>query len=242
MTRPIYAVADIHGHLSKLTRALDLIERDGGAGAEIVFLGDYVDRGPDSRGVIETLVAGQAVGRPWHVLRGNHDQLFLRFLQTGALEDPHIRSGVNVLHPVMGMIETLASYGVADAGSRPVEDVLAEARARVPAAHIELLDGLPRYLERADLLFVHAGIAPHLPLEWQNPDDFLWIRKPFLEHTEPYRWLVIHGHTSIEHPEHRGNRINLDGGAGFGRPLHPAVIEGRECWLLTDTGRVPLRP
>lgn len=242
MTDPIYAVADIHGHLDQLDRALSLIEADGGADAPIVFLGDLVDRGPDSRGVIERLRAGQAAGRPWQVLRGNHDDLFRRFLARGEVHNTRIKSGISWTHERVGGLDTLASYGIDAEAQTPVADLRAAAQEAVPAEHLAFLEALPRTSERDGLLFVHAGIRPGVALEEQDPEDLIWIRAPFLDDPRPYPWLVVHGHTALDHPRHFGNRIDLDGGAGFGRTLHPAVLEGRNCWLLTDKGRVPLAP
>lgn len=239
---PIHVVGDIHGHADKLDHALDLIARDGGAGAEIVFLGDLVDRGPDSRGVIDRLIRGRAEGRAWHVLRGNHDDMFARFLRNGAVHDDNIASGLGWLHTRLGGRETLASYDVEYAGGGAAADLLPAARAAVPSAHRAFLDDLPLYHRRGDLLFVHAGIRPGVPLAEQSRDDLLWIRDPFLDYAAPYPWLVVHGHTALDAPRHCGNRINMDGGAGHGRALVPAVIEGRDAWALTDTGRMALKP
>lgn len=240
MTQPIYAIGDIHGQASQLDRALDLIARDGGSQAEIVFLGDLVDRGPDSRGVIDRLLRGQAAGRAWRVLMGNHDAMFTRFLRDGTVQDPRVKSGVAWTHPRLGGLDTLASYGLER--DMPPVDLAAAARIAVPANHLEFLATLPRSIERGPLLFVHAGIRPGVPLSHQDPEDLIWIRDGFLDHPDPHPWLVVHGHTALEHPAHFGNRIDLDGGAGYGRPIHPAVFEGTECWLLTERGRVPLRP
>lgn len=242
MTDPIYAVGDIHGHLAQLDRALALIEADGGPQARIVFLGDLVDRGPDSRGVIERLMQGQAAGRPWQVLRGNHDDMFRRFLAQGAVHNLRIKSGLLWTHPRLGGLGTLASYGIAAEADTPKAELLSAARVAVPEAHLAFLDALPRRIERDGLLFVHAGILPGVSLAAQDPEDLIWIRDPFLDDPRAHPWLVVHGHTALEHPQHFGNRIDLDGGAGYGRPVHPAVFEGRDCWLLTDRGRVPLTP
>lgn len=242
MTDPIYAVADIHGHLDQLDRALALIEADGGADAQIVFLGDLVDRGPDSRGVIDRLMQGQAAGRPWQVLRGNHDDMFRRFLAGGVVRNARIRSGISWIHARVGGLDTLTSYGIAAEAEVPVPDLFADAQEAVPAEHLAFLDALPRKVEQDGLLFVHAGIRPGVALAEQDPEDLIWIRDPFLDDPRAYPWLVVHGHTALEHPQHFGNRIDLDGGTGYGRPLYPAVLEGRECWLLTDKGRVPLTP
>ena len=235
----IYGVGDIHGQREMLDNALALIEADGGRDVPVVFVGDLVDRGPDARGVIETLMAGQAQGRDWTVVRGNHDQLFLEFLEEKRIWFERIRSNISWLNPRMGGNTTLASYGV-----EATEDMTnwAAAREAVPEAHKAFLRGLPWYHQVGELLFVHAGIDPRMPLEWQDKQDLIWIREPFLTYRDPHPWLIVHGHTPGEYPEHCGNRVNLDGGSGYGRPLVPAVFEGRETWLLTDKGRVPLRP
>ena len=235
----VYAVGDIHGQREMLEHALDLIAADGGADAPIVFVGDLVDRGPDARGVIQMLIDGQAEGRDWTVVRGNHDQLFLEFLEDGRIWFERIRSGISWLNPRMGGNTTLASYGVTATEDTPNWQA---ARDAVPDAHKAFIRDLPWYHEVSELLFVHAGIDPRKPLEWQDPQDLIWIRDPFLHYTEPHPWLIVHGHTPGYHPEHCGNRVNLDGGAGYGRPLVPAVFEGRDVSLLTDHGRVRLRP
>jgi len=242
MGDPIYVIADIHGQLDALERALSRIDADGGTGAEVVFLGDLVDRGPDSRGVIAHLMAGLAQGRNWHVLKGNHDRMFARFVRIGDQHDARILSGIGWLHPRLGGLATLESYGVTDAAGISVEMAGASARNAVPEAHLAFIDAMPLYLERGPLLFVHAGILPGIPLGAQTEDDLVWIRDPFLNDTRAHPWLVVHGHTALEQPHHFGNRVDLDGGAGYGRPLFPAVFEGNDCWLLTDDGRRALRP
>ncbi|SFT33611.1 metallophosphoesterase [Sedimentitalea nanhaiensis] len=238
---PIYAVGDIHGQLEQLEQALALIDADGGPEAEIVFLGDLVDRGASSRAVIQRLLDGQLEGRNWHVIKGNHDRMFTRFVTQGVAGDARILSRLDWLHPRLGGPSTLASYGVETDGLTPAQ-IHAAAQAAVPARHMEYLQGLDLYLQRGELLFVHAGIAPGVPLLQQTEDDLIWIRDPFLKYSGPHPWLVVHGHTALEMPYHFGNRIDLDGGAGYGRPLLPAVFEGRDCWLLTESGRLQLVP
>lgn len=236
----IYAVGDIHGYRVALEEALARIDDDPGApDAPVVFLGDLVDRGPDSRGVIDLLIRGLAEGRPWIVLKGNHDRLFERFLDHGAEHDPRILSGRGWLTPQLGGPATLASYGI-KADDRPPLEVLAEAREAVPASHLQFLRARPLWHMAGGLLFVHAGIRPGVPLEEQTEDDLLWIRDPFLDHARAFPWLVVHGHTAIEYPRHYGNRVNLDGGAGWGRDLMPAVFEGDDAFLLGPRGRVPM--
>ncbi|WP_146347985.1 metallophosphoesterase family protein [Phaeobacter marinintestinus] len=242
MTDPIYAVGDIHGQTQMLDRALELIAADGGPDAHIVFMGDYTDRGPDSKGVIDRLIAGQSAGKPWTFLKGNHDRMFEWFMQDTPRHDPHMLVGYHWLHDRIGGIETLASYGVTFPERTRLEDVHQIAKQAVPQTHVDFLRGLSLSHEAGDLLFVHAGIRPGIPLDEQSENDLVWIREPFLDDTTQHPRLIIHGHTALDHPQHFGNRIDLDGGAGYGRPLHPAVFEGTDCWLLKDDGRSPLTP
>jgi serine/threonine protein phosphatase 1 len=260
---PIYAIGDIHGQKQMLDHALALIAADGGDDAQIVFLGDYTDRGPDSRAVIETLIAGRDAGRNWVFLKGNHDRFFKRFVREGLQHDPRVSSGISWLNTRLGGTATLASYGIeaemrfttdrksgleflkscqGPNGKTDIAGLQKLAQRSVPPAHLDFLDGLPLWYETEELLFVHAGIRPGLPITAQDPEDLLWIRSPFLESTEDFGKLVVHGHTALEYPQHFGNRVDLDGGAGYHRPLFPAVFEGRDCWILTGHGRVALTP
>ena len=239
-----YAVGDIHGHLDLLRRAHDRIESDrarhGLAAAPVVHLGDLVDRGPDSPGVIDLLMAGIAAGQPWTVLKGNHDRCFALFLD-GA-RDPALRPDLSWLHPRIGGAATLAAYGVRAPADRPVAQVLADAVAAVPPAHRAFLTGLPALLDRGAAAFVHAGIRPGVALADQTETDLIWIREPFLSHTGPHPRLIVHGHTAVEAPEHRGNRVNIDSGAAYGGPLTAVVVDGTEVFELTDAGRRRLAP
>ncbi|WP_300033155.1 metallophosphoesterase family protein [uncultured Roseobacter sp.] len=242
MPNPVYAIGDIHGQFEDLQRVLALIEADGGKDAEIVFVGDYVDRGPDSKAVVQLLLDAQTQGRPWRMIKGNHDRYLTRFLDFRIVHDPATRPDLFWLNPRLGGDKTLASYGVQAEDGGPLVEIQQEAIAAVPQAHRDFLNNLPLTHAQGDLLFVHAGIRPKVPLERQVEDDLLWIRQPFLEHRKSFGPLIVHGHTALDHPEHAGNRINLDGGAGYFRPLHAAVFEGRDCWLLSDDGRVLLTP
>lgn len=239
---PLYAMGDIHGHLEMLEDALARIEAEGGRDARVIFLGDLVDRGPDSAGVIDLLIRGLAEGRNWVVIKGNHDRMFQRFVTAGIEHDDRIESGLGWRNHRLGGSTTLASYGVGDPGSRPLDEVLADARARVPQAHLDFIGALPLFHREEGLLFVHAGLRPGLAIEDQDEDDLLWIREGFLEQTCDFGALVVHGHTAIEYPAHYGNRVNLDGGAGRGRSLWPAVFDSSGVWLLDKGGRVPLDP
>jgi serine/threonine protein phosphatase 1 len=239
-----YAIGDIHGHLDLLRRAHDLIEADrarhGLPQAPVVHVGDLVDRGPDSAGVIDLLANGIAAGRNWQVLLGNHDRVFAAFLDDPGARDPGLRAEFSWLHPRIGGAATLASYGIHAPADRPLGPVHAEALSAVPAAHRAFLAARPSHLELGGLLFVHAGIRPGVALEDQTQTDLVWIREPFLSHRGAHPWLVVHGHTAVEAPEHRGNRVNIDSGAAYGGPLSAVVIEGGEVFALTLHGRKPL--
>ncbi|UWR02587.1 serine/threonine protein phosphatase [Ruegeria conchae] len=242
MTNPIYAIGDLHGRVDEFDRALSLIERDGGQDAEIVFMGDYVDRGPDSRGVIDRLIAGRDAGRRWVTLLGNHDRMFSWFLEDVPRHDPHMLVGYHWLHERLGGVETLQSYDVFFDQQTRLEDLHAIARGAVPVAHRMFLQGLVAMHQTPEIAFVHAGIRPGIPLSEQRENDLVWIRQSFHNHRGPHPKLIVHGHTPVDQATHYGNRINLDSGAGYGRPVGVAVFEGRDCWLLTDKGRVALLP
>lgn len=239
----IYAIGDIHGQLEMLKTAHARIAADrslnGDENAQVVHLGDLVDRGPDSRGVIQFLIDGIAESAPWIVLKGNHDQIF----------ESHIRGDLSSMSTFsgwcsnsMGGADTLTSYHIDAsfwASQARARRKLAEA---VPDAHMAFLKDLPLFHQTMDLLFVHAGIRPGLPMNEQIADDLMWIRHDFLDDPRDHGKLVVHGHTPVAAPMHCGNRVNLDSGAGYGRPLTAAVFEGRTCHVLTDEGRQPLLP
>ncbi|MFS4581553.1 metallophosphoesterase family protein [Phaeobacter sp. C3_T13_0] len=242
MTAPIYAIGDIHGQLEMLEQALDHIEADGGPDSQVVFLGDYIDRGPNSRGVIDRLITGRTEGRNWITVLGNHDRMFSWFLEDAPRHDPHMLIGYHWLHDRLGGIETLESYGVTIPEPARLEDVHAEALGAVPRTHVDFLQSLQAMHQTDDLVFVHAGIRPGISLEQQNENDLVWIRQPFHQHTGPHPKLIVHGHTPVDTAIHYGNRVNLDTGAGYGKPLTTAVFEGTSAWLLDSSGRHALTP
>ena len=238
----LYAIGDIHGHLKLLKAAHALIADDmakHGPG-QIVHVGDLVDRGPDSRGVIDYLSQGQAAGEDWVVLKGNHDRMFTRFLNDPMEQEPGLRADLGWLHPKLGGPATLASYGVAKAADRPIPKVHADAVAAVPQAHRDYLSSLPSMHHAVDCLFVHAGLRPGVALDQQIETDLVWIRDVFLIEVASFGPLVVHGHTAINEATHYGNRINLDSGAAYGGPLSAVGVERREAALLTPQGRKKL--
>lgn len=239
-----YAIGDIHGHIGLLRGVHDLIATDMArhGAAPVVHVGDLVDRGPDSRGVIDYLSTGIAEGQDWVVLKGNHDRMFTRFLRDPTEPEPGLRADLSWLHPRLGGVETLASYGVRSAGDRPVGKVHADAVAAVPQAHRDFLETRPAWHRIGEVLFVHAGIRPGIAIEAQDETDLVWIRAGFLDDPRDHGVLVIHGHTAIDHPTHHGNRVNIDSSAAYGGPLSAIVVEGREVYHLTPQGRIRLQP
>ena len=170
-----------------------------------VFVGDYIDRGPQSCGVIDCLIDLKARhGDSVVTLMGNHEAMALAFFDNG----PQARTWL-----VQGGLETLRSYGVA--------------QTELPRAHVDWMRSLPLRHDDGLRLYVHAGVNPRAPLDAQNDNDLLWIREPFLSHRGDYGRLIVHGHTPLMDgvPDLHGNRLNLDTGAVFGGPLTAAVFD-----------------
>lgn len=240
----VYAIGDVHGQLDMLRRCHALIAADrmetGDRDAPVVHLGDYCDRGPRTREVIDLLSQGVASGEPWICLKGNHDRMMWLYLQDPMRRDPILRPDYSWGHEKLGGLETLRSYGI----DRPEElsdsALHAMSRDAVPAEHVAFLAELETVFETEHLFFCHAGIRPGVPLSDQVEDDLIWIRGAFHEDTRDHGKLIVHGHTPVDAPTHAGNRVNLDTGAGYGRGMSVAVFEDRECWVLTATGREPL--
>lgn len=241
----IYAIGDIHGHLDKLKQAHEAIEADrarvSGAArrAPVVHIGDLVDRGPDSKGVIDYLMDGIAAGKDWLVVRGNHDQMFVNFVRSGV-GTVEGRKTPHWLSDIMGGSETMKSYGVKRRFTERQGSFQRRARLAVPETHLSFIEKLPLWYKADGMIFVHAGIRPGFPLEAQDENDLLWIRDEFLWHHGPHEAVVVHGHTPVDEPTHYRNRVNLDSGAGWGNPLVPVVFENGECFTLTGGIRAPI--
>jgi serine/threonine protein phosphatase 1 len=227
----IYAIGDIHGRLDLLDMMLDTIAAHEaawpGGRAVLVFLGDYVDRGKHSRGVLERLMGGLPEAIEAHFLRGNHEDIMLR-----CLDEPRLFSN----WAVNGGLTTLASYGVdpglALDGARAM-DALARA---LPDSHLAFLKGLRLSLELGDFFFVHGGVRPDVPLCDQDEQDLLYIREPFLSHRGDFGRVVVHGHTPVREPEMLPNRIGIDTGAFFTGRLTALLIEGEQRRFISVQG------
>lgn len=219
----LYAIGDVHGRLDLLERMHESIAeelaRDRPDEWRIVHLGDYVDRGPDSAGVIDLLISARAADPRFMALVGNHDVGFLDFLR---LPDP---SGLFARY---GGVDTARSYGVRldpDDG-RAFAGQAAKLRATVPEAHSTFLRGLPYSLEFGDFFFCHAGIRPGVPLDKQAPMDLIWIRDAFLDHPGLHPKVVVHGHTPSPQAQVLANRVNVDTAAFKSNRLTALVVDG----------------
>lgn len=206
----IYAVGDVHGRADLLNKLLTKIDKDrAGKPAEIILLGDYVDRGPSSRKVIEKLASGSADGTiKLTCLRGNHEHTLLTFLADHTIGPEWGK---------YGGVETLASYGVSPPRKRTrAEDWEAcqqALKAAIPEHHIAFLENLPVMADRKPYLFVHAGIDPDQPLAEQSSKTMLWIREPFLSFNGRLERFVVHGHSADKKPTRKRYRIGIDTGA-----------------------------
>lgn len=223
----IYAVGDVHGCFSELLKAEQRIQEDfakSGGEALIVYLGDYVDRGPDSASVIEHLIRDHGDGLARITLCGNHDDTFLKFIR-----DPE--TWLYWLGPNFGGAATLESYGI------DIETALNPRRSdsvrkAIPADHIRFLDGLPVFLQAGHYLFVHAGVSPAVPLERQSDEDLIWIREPFLTLGPGLPMIVVHGHTPCGEPEFAPGRIGIDTGCCFNGRLTVLKIDASGAHAL----------
>lgn len=223
----VYAVGDIHGRADLLSEMHGLILADAAASdAErrvVVYLGDYVDRGLESRQVVDLLLDEPLAGFESVHLKGNHEEFMLVFLEDTGVATGWLNNGGNA---------TLYSYGVGlgDAASMAerVEAAQADLAGKLPPRHLRFLDSLRLSHEEGDYLFVHAGIRPGIPLERQREEDILWIRDDFLDSTRDHGKVIVHGHSITSEPEVLPNRIGIDTGAFGSGTLTCLVLEGAE--------------
>jgi len=229
----MYCIGDIHGRDDLLVDLHAQIEADAAdyrGRKQILYLGDYIDRGPQSCQVIERLLNAPLAGFESIHLKGNHEQFLLDFL-----EFPGAAAG----WLTFGGRETLASYGI-DVPVMPARSRLAELAGSLadtlPPEHLAFFRDSPVCWRGGDYYFVHAGIRPGVPLDQQHAEDQIWIRDEFLDSTCDHGVVVVHGHTNGEHPEFRSNRIGIDTGACFTGVLTCLVLEDQDQRLL-QTGQ-----
>jgi serine/threonine protein phosphatase 1 len=230
-----YVVGDIHGRLDLLENLLTKIhadlERRPVPKALLVFVGDLIDRGPNSAQVIERLRTYRRSGIQPVFLLGNHEEVLLRILEG---DTSLIASWLQ-----FGGLQCLESYGidVTDVGRRSPDDLVEMIRNAVPASHGEFIRSFIDSCRFGDYLFVHAGIRPGIELERQRQSDLRWIREPFLFDDTDHGFIVVHGHTIAGEVEERPNRIGIDTGAYRTGILTALAIEGDQRWII-DT-RLP---
>ncbi len=229
----VYAVGDIHGRADLLQRLQDRIAADAAPMPEsrrvLIYLGDYIDRGLDSRHVLELLLERTMPGFETVHLAGNHDAWLLAFLEDPAAGPQWLENGGRA---------TLYSYGVgaptaAAAGPAEMADLRDRLAARLPERHRTFLAGLAYQHVEGDYLFVHAGIRPGVPPEAQDTEDLLWIRDPFLASRADFGATVVHGHSVVSAPEVHDNRIAVDTGAYATGQLTALRLRGSERDFLT---------
>ena len=231
----VYAIGDIHGRLDLLLRLHDMSRRDaetsGAARRIVVYLGDYIDRGPDSYGVVDLLATQPLDGFEHVYLKGNHEDLLLRFVTDGSLARSWLGNGGG---------PTLKSYGVSTLGILLGQSGLQRMRSKlersIPADHLAFFRSLVLSHLEGDYLFVHAGVRPGVPLDRQDAEDLMWIRKEFLVAEDDFGKMVVHGRSIVSEPEIKPNRIGIDTGAFRSDCLTCLVLDGATRRFLDTSG------
>ncbi|UYO47711.1 serine/threonine protein phosphatase [Rhodopseudomonas palustris] len=229
----IYAVGDVHGRADLLERLFHLIDDDLAKRPVVrsvcVFLGDYIDRGPKSRDVIDSLIR-KSRERELVFLRGNHEAVAIKCLSDEGVFENWMRR--------LGGVETLVSYGIepkkvlSEAG---VAELQSAFRDSLPDAHHRFLKGLQSTFSCGNVFFAHAGVKPGVALSDQTERDLLWIRDEFLSSTVNFEKLVVHGHTPVQRIDVRSNRINIDTGA-FATGHLTCLVVDRDALKVLATG------
>jgi len=228
--RRVYAIGDIHGRLDLLDGLLARIEQDdaarGAADTHVIFLGDLIDRGPQSAQVVARAIELSQCGPNIRFLLGNHEEVFLQALE-GDLK-------ALAFFTRIGGRETILSYGISEkayleSDYRELYDLW---RPLVPDAHIAFVRGFEDLIIMGDYAFVHAGVRPSEPLARQKASDLRWIRGEFLSHAAPLEKVIVHGHTISEEIEFASHRIGLDTGAYASGKLTAMGFEGNERWAI----------
>jgi len=234
----LYAIGDIHGRRDCLNALLAQIDADDGARAParttLVFLGDYIDRGPSSRGVIDRLI-GLRDERACVFLGGNHEDILLRSYRGD-------RSATSLFHRVGGRA-TMLSYGVPEAvyDAATIDEAIDLVADALPDDHIAFMMALADQYRSGDYLFAHAGIRPGIALDAQEATDLRWIRRDFTDSARDHGVMVVHGHTITDEPELLPNRIGIDTGAFRSGRLTALGIEASATWLIaTALDRTPI--
>lgn len=228
----VYAVGDIHGCAGLLDQLLTLIERDAGDGPSprLIFLGDYVDRGGQSCGVIDRLIEVKADKPDAIFLKGNHEQAMLDFLEEPDLNEEWLHWGGD---------KTLESYGVREIWTRRPSELARALNKILPKPHREFLTSLELWRVIGGYAFVHAGFKPGVEIAQQKEEDCLWIRAEFHNAAADERpdKVVVHGHHPVKKPLDAGWRIDVDTGAVWSDALTAVVLEGSTRRFIS-TGKI----
>jgi serine/threonine protein phosphatase 1 len=198
----IFAIGDIHGCLDKLEELIEKIPADSQKD-QLVFLGDYIDRGKYSREVVDYVINLKNNFQNLIFLLGNHERMFLNYLE-GIDEELYLYNGGRV---------TLLSYGIKST------DLPQERKKKIPAEHLSFFQSLMSYYETPDYLFVHAGLMPGIELDKQKIDDLVWVRWDFIDSSDDFGKIVVFGHTPARAPSIAKNKIGIDTGAVYGGKL-----------------------
>lgn len=227
-----YVIGDIHGRLDLYKALIKAIEKDdaenGPADTQVILLGDLVDRGPDSAGVIAKTRKWQK-SRAVRVLAGNHEEMFLRSFEKTDVLRHFLKHGGR---------ETILSYGITKKAfnALTLEELFAKLPDLVPMEDREYLESFEEMIIAGDYAFVHAGIDPATPIANQKRSDLLWIRERFLDHDGPLEKVVVHGHTIFDKVIDCGNRIGIDTGAFRSGVLSALVLEGDTRRVIQASG------
>jgi serine/threonine protein phosphatase 1 len=234
--RRVYAIGDVHGRFDLLEELLEMIAHDakGSGGSDqniLIFLGDYVDRGADSKRVVERLSMPAPAGFDMICLKGNHEDMLLQFLEGEGAIFSWLKNGGR---------ETLKSYGVdvknlsgAEVTDKAVAAARRSLRAVIPGSHLEFLTSLDLIHVEGDYAFVHAGIRPGVSLAGQKEQNLIWIRDEFLKSDADFGKTIVHGHSIASQPSLKDNRIGIDTGAWHTDLLTCLVLEGSQRRFLS---------
>jgi len=235
----VYAIGDIHGCLAELKKLWKLIHKDLREHPvdkyRVIFIGDYVDRGPDCKGVIDQLITWKNDGENITFLRGNHETKLIKIFS-----DADKKSLPGFIK--YGGPETLASYGLTaetfakilgeDPQSKNYEKLSATVKKHLGKTHVKFLNALKTSTREGDYFFCHAGVDVTRKLNDQDDHDLIWMREPFLSWDQPLQKVVVHGHTPRSQPQALCHRINIDTGCVYGRELTAVALEGKSHRFL----------
>ncbi len=232
----VYAIGDVHGNLDLLRDLVMQIDADNAARpikrTTIIFLGDLVDRGPDSAGVVDAALAlanAEEGGPAVRFLKGNHEEVFQR---AASGDDKALRHFIR-----MGGRETILSYPIAqdEYDGLTIEELAQRMLTLIPRAHVDFIADFEDCIVIGDYAFVHAGIKPGVPVADQKKADLRWIREGFINDNSPHDKMIVHGHTIFDDVDEQPNRIGVDTGAYRTGKLSAIGLEGTDRWVLQAT-------